>query len=118
MCSGRTWSWKQILWAIGVERPCGPPGGGPHGSFSELELGDVLLVEQERGPEHDLGAACALDDLVRAELAGLERLADLALDVARGDRRRGVGREVAEVLGVPEREVLERVVQQVLLHLA
>src|SRR6185436_19500332 len=92
--------------------------GGPHGSFSEVELGHVLLGEQERGTEDDLRPAGALDDLVLAELAGGERLADLALDVAGGEGRGCVAREVPEILGVPEREVLERVVEEVLLHLA
>src|SRR6267378_5940025 len=85
----------------------------------ELELVDVRLVEDERRSEDHLGLPVrALDDLVAAELAGLERLADLARDVTGRDRRDRVAREVPEILRVPERELLDRAVMDVLLHLA
>ena len=77
------------------------------------------MVNVYGGPRIDLRLSVrALDDLVRAELAGLERLADLAGDLAVGERGDRVAREVAEVLGVPERERLHRAVVDVLLHLA
>src|SRR5437763_1464514 len=85
----------------------------------EVELVDVLDREGERRPEDHLRPSVrALDDLVRAELAGLERLADLARDRPFGERGDRVAREVAEVLGVPERERRHRAVVDVLLHLA
>src|SRR5207248_2277216 len=85
----------------------------------EVELVDVLDREGERRPENHLRPAVrAIDDLVVAELAGRERLADLARDLALGQRDDRVAREVTEVLRVPQRERLHRAVVHVLLHLA
>src|SRR5664279_2655224 len=71
----------------------------------EVELVDVLDGERVRRPEDHLRPPVrALEDLVGAELAGLERLADLALDGAVGERGDRVAREVPEIFGVPERE--------------
>src|SRR4249919_34262 len=88
-----------------------PRSAAPPLPVLELELVDVLDVEDERRPEDRLGLPVrAFDDRVRAELAGFELLADLARDRALGERGDGVPRQVAEVLGVPERELLHRAV--------
>src|SRR5712691_11628071 len=85
----------------------------------EVELVDVLDREGERRPEDHLRLPVrAFDDLVLAELAGRERLADLARDRALGECGDRVARQVPEILGVPERERRHRAVVHVLLHLA
>src|SRR5213595_1174930 len=85
-----------------------PQGGAP--LHLEVELVDVLDRERERRAEDDLRAAVrALDDVVRADLAGDRALRE------RGDC---AARQVPEVLGIPESERLHRTVMDVLLHLA
>src|SRR5436309_1225048 len=91
----------------------------PSPTALEVELVDVLDVEDERRPEDDLRLPVrAVDDVVRAELAGFERLADLARNGAVGERGDRVAREVPEVLGIPEGERRHGAVVDVLLHLA
>src|SRR5262249_60005301 len=99
--------------------------GRPHRRTSlaticlELELVDVLDRERERRSEHDLRLAVRPpDDDVVPELAGLERLADLARDLPVRHRGNRVAREVSEVIGVPELELLHRAVMHIRLHLA
>src|SRR5207302_9749158 len=100
-------------------RSWGRRGRGAPITALEVELVDVLDREGERRPENHLRPAVwALDDRVLAELAGGERLADLARDAAVGQRGDRVAREVPEILGVPEGERLHRAVVYVLLHLA
>src|SRR3954452_18008249 len=87
--------------------------------FLELELVDVLDRERVRRSKDDLRLPIrALDDHVVAELAGLERLTDLARDLAAGERGDSVAGEVPEVFRVPELERLHRAVVDVGLHLA
>src|SRR4051812_18244127 len=108
MRSGLTCSWKHTRCTSRL------PGGS-----LEVELRHVRLVEDERRPEDHLRPLVRPeDDLVGAELARLERLADLAGDLLVGDRRDGVAGQVPEVLRVPEGELLDRAVHDVLLHLA
>src|SRR5437763_4277526 len=105
-----TWSW------YGDAAEAAPPSSR---SLLEVELVHVLDRERERRPEDHLRLPVrAIDDRVRAELAGLERLADLARDGALGKRGDRVAREVPEVIGVPEGERRHGAVVDVLLHLA
>src|SRR3954454_9561128 len=71
---------------------------------SEVELVDVLLVERRQRAEHDLAVRA---DLVLAQPAGGERLARLAGDPPRDERRGGLAGEVADVLGDPELELVD-----------
>src|SRR3954451_5484773 len=89
----------------------GSSSGTPRRSFLEVELVYVRLVENERRPEQHRALRA---DPVRPEAAGLERLAPLAADRAGGMVHRRVGREVAEVGGVPELEAFDRAVLDVL----
>src|SRR5439155_11535664 len=90
---------------------CREASGTPQCSLLEVELVDVRLVEDVRRPEQH-GALRA--DLVRAELAGLERLARLARDRPRGEVHCCIGGEVAEIGRVPQLEPLDRAVLDVL----
>src|SRR6266545_3041707 len=131
--SSRAWTAPKLFWACSRESS----GSGcvvvktvaVRGAFAtrrpprllvlELELVDVLDGERKRRSENNLRSLVrAVDDLVLAELAGRERLADLAGDLAVGERRNRVAREIPEVLGVPELERSHRLVMHVLLHLA
>src|SRR5438067_10846287 len=105
-----TWSW------YGDAAEAASPSSR---SFLEVELVHVLDRERERRPEDHLRLPVrGLDDPVRTELAGLERLADLAGDLAFRERAHRVARQVSQVFGVPERERRHRAVVDVLLHLA
>src|SRR3954453_10604842 len=91
----------------------------PRGPWLELQIVDVLDFEGVRRAEDDLRLPVrALHDLVLAELAGGERLADLSGDLAFGERGDRVAAEVAEILRVPQGELLDGAVVDVLLHLA
>src|SRR3954454_10090109 len=81
---------------------------------SEVEIADVLLVERRQRPEHDLPVRA---DRVLAEPAGGERLARLARDAARRERRGGLTGEVPDVLGHPELELVDCAVLDELAHL-
>src|SRR4051812_11527252 len=81
---------------------------------SEVELADVLLVERRQRAEHDLAVGA---DRVLAEPPGGERLARLARDAARRERRGGLAGEVADVLGHPKLELVDRPVVDELAHL-
>src|SRR5215510_10880152 len=95
-------------WRRGRRESRRPPVG------LELELVDVLDGEHvRRTQDHLRPLVWAEDDLVRPELACLERLADLARDLAVRERRDRVSGEIAEVLGVPESERLDRPVVDV-----
>src|ERR1700761_4711015 len=85
---GFTWSWKHTR--------CRPSSPSTAVDPSEVELVDVAGVELERVAEED-GVVGAHG--VVTELAGLELVALLALDVALDQGVGGVRREVAEVLG-------------------
>src|SRR5690606_11335823 len=104
-----TFSTKQIRFRREESSMCTELPGG-----SEVVVVDVLLVEDRRRAEDDLpvGADGAL-----AELAGLELLALLAGDLAGGQCAGRVPGEVAEVLRVPQRELLDRAVLDELAHL-
>src|ERR687894_2841653 len=116
--SGRTWRVKQTRGTGGAPRvgPCrrrtGPAAAGP--TTSEVEVVDVLGVEDRRVTEDD--DAVGLDGEL-AQLAGLEGLALGTGDLARGERGAGVRGQVAELLGVPQREGLHGAVLHVLAHL-
>src|SRR5882724_7520270 len=131
--SSRAWTAPKLFWACSRESS----GSGcvvvkavaVRGAFAtrrpprllvlELELVDVLDRERKRRSENNLWPLVrAVDDLVLAELAGRERLADLAGDLAVRERHNRVAREIPEVLGVPELECSHRFVMHVLLHLA
>src|SRR4249919_3467708 len=85
----------------------------------ELELVDVLDRERVgRSEDHLRPLVGAEHDLVRPELAGLERLADLARDLAVREGGDRVAREVSQIFGIPERERRHGAVMDVLLHLA
>src|SRR5688572_27512661 len=73
----------------------------------EVELVDVVLVERRQRAEHDLAVRA---DRVLAEAACLELLALGAGDPARGQRRGRLPGEVADVLGDPQLELLDRAV--------
>src|SRR5204863_5228443 len=76
----------------------------------EVELVDVFDRERERRPENHLRSFVrASDDVVLAELAGREGLADLAGDLAVGECRDRIARQIPEILGVPELERRHRV---------
>src|SRR6266508_3970671 len=107
---------KAIACSMGAPRDAAPPSSR---WLLEVELVDVLDVEDERRSEDHLRTLVrAVDDLVGAELAGLERLADLARDGAFGERRNRVAGEVPEVMGVQERELVNGAVVELFLHLA
>src|SRR5690606_5084041 len=76
-------------------------------SSSEVVVVDVLGVEDGGRAEDDLAARA---DRALAELAGLELLALGSGDLAGRQRRRRVGGQVAEGLGGPQREFLDRAV--------
>src|SRR4051794_16640829 len=80
----------------------------------EVELVDVRLVEARRRPEDDLAVGA---DRPGAEVSGLERLALLARDLPGGQRGGRVAGEVADVLGDPQRELVDRAVLDELAHL-
>src|SRR3984957_6404124 len=80
----------------------------------EVELGDVGGAEDEGRAEQDRVVRA---DGVAAELARAERLAGRAGDLAGGQLDGGVGGQEAEVSGVPQLELLDRAVRDVLLHL-
>src|SRR4051812_16561796 len=80
----------------------------------EVELVDVRLVEARQRAEDDLAV---LADGALAELAGLERLALGAGDLARDQRGGRHAAEVADVGRVPEAELLDGPVLDELAHL-
>src|SRR4051812_28774725 len=88
-------------------------GAGPQ-EGSERELVHVRLVEHLEWAEDDL---TVLADGVVAELAGGELVPLGSLDVAIHQRLRGVRRQVAEILGVPEAELFDDPAVHVVLQL-
>src|SRR3954468_860356 len=107
--------------ARGRSRPARPsaPVSGEEGSVtvnfdSEVELVDVALVERRQRAEHDLAV---LADRVLAETSGLELLPLLAADTPGHEHSGGLAREVADVLGDPELELVHGPVFDVLAHL-
>src|SRR5215213_8509102 len=80
----------------------------------EVVVVDVVGLEGRQRAEHDLAVGA---DRVLAETAGLELLALLAGDPARGERRGGLAGEVADVLGDPQLELVDRAVLDELAHL-
>src|SRR5215467_2694757 len=83
------------------------------GSRSEVELADVVGGEDERRAEQD-GLVRA--DRVRAELARGELLALTAVELARRGQHRRVAGQVAEVVRLPQHELLDGAVGDVLLQ--
>src|SRR5690242_13350218 len=81
---------------------------------SEVELVDVVGGELGRRAEDDLAV---LADRVVAELAGGELVALLAGDLTGGQRGAGVGGQVTDVGRVPQGELLDGAVLDVLPHL-
>src|SRR3954451_21369354 len=117
--SRRTCSWKQTRCMSSSCPVRAGPRSGPtrtDGSSvrSEVELVDVRLVEHERVAEQDRAVVA---HGVLAQLAAGEGVALLAGNLLVHQGLRGVGGEVAEVLGVPERELLDGAVLDVLAHL-
>src|SRR5215218_5003840 len=80
----------------------------------EVEVVDVVGAEGRQRPEHDLAVGA---DRVLAQAAGLELLALLAGDAARRQRGAGLAREVADVLGHPQLELVDGPVLDELAHL-
>src|SRR5918992_2512885 len=80
----------------------------------EVELVDVVLVEGRQRAEHNLAVGA---DRVLAEAPGGELLALLAGDAARDERGGGLAGEVADVLGHPQLELVDRPVLDELAHL-
>src|SRR5690349_15089830 len=80
----------------------------------EVEVVDVVGLEGRQRAEHDLAVGA---DRVLAETAGLELLALLAGDPARGERRSGLTGEVADVLRDPQLELVDGPVLDELAHL-
>src|SRR3954447_8279647 len=81
---------------------------------SEVEVVDVVLGERRQRAEHDLAVGA---DRVVAQPAGGELLALLAGDPPGDERRRGLAGEVADVLGHPQLELVDRPVLDELAHL-
>src|SRR2546422_41598 len=76
-------------------------------TWSEVVGVDVARIEDRGRAQDDLSVGA---DRLLAQLPGGEGLALLAGDLPGGDRRGGVGGQVAEVGRVPELEVLDRAV--------
>src|SRR4051795_10514024 len=76
------------------------PGDVPIGS--EIEAVDVVLVEQQRRPEHDLRAT----DAHCAEPPGLERL-NTGREFRVDGHRRGIDGEISQVARVPQHDGLD-----------
>src|SRR3954470_16312912 len=110
--SGLTWSWKhtrtsgspQFSWSL-LESL---------GARSEVEVVDVVGVELERVAEQHRAVRA---DRERAQVTGVEGVALLAGDVAVDQGLGGVRREGAEVGRVPERELGDGAVLDVVAHL-
>src|SRR5215208_4560709 len=104
--------------AEGPDRVSAPVSGEEESvtvtSDLEVELVDVALVERCQRAEHDLAV---LADRVVAQPAGLELLALLAGDTPGDERRGGLAGEIADVLGHPQLELVDRAVLDVLAHL-
>src|SRR3954469_5968444 len=124
--SGRTWSVKQargtrdspsiaVLPPPAGSRPAAAGGvSGTRTSTSEVEVVDVVLVEHGGLAEDD---DAVLLDRVVAQVTGGEAVPLRPGDLPRGQRGAGVGRQVAQLLGVPQRERLDRAVLDELAHL-
>ena len=80
----------------------------------EVEVVNIALVECRQRAEHDLAVG---GDLVVAEPPGLELLALRAGDAAGDERCGSLPREVADILGHPQLELLDRAVLDELAHL-
>src|ERR671914_1228107 len=80
----------------------------------EVELVDVVGVERRQRAEHDLAVGA---DRVLAQPPGGELLTLRAGDAPGDQRRRGLAREIADVLGHPQLELLDGAVLYELAHL-
>ena len=78
----------------------------------EVELGHVVLVEDEGRPEQDLAA---VDHIELAEFTRIDR-GRARLQLADGDRAHAVGRGVAEIDRVPQDHRLDAVGVDIGLH--
>jgi len=79
-----------------------------------IELVDVVLVVDERQTQQH--GAVILDGVL-AQLAGLELIAWLSLDLALCDGIQGVHGEVTQIAGIPQRELRCGAAFHILTHL-